>query len=910
MDGEQDASAHDPRNAATPSLEVSPTDGTRMGAIIGTPQYMSPEQAKGWQDAVVPASDVYSLGATLYTLVTGRAPLGNGDLETILRRAAQGEFLPPRQVNRRLPRALEAICLRAMALKPADRYPSSRALADDLEHWLADEPVSALPETAAQRFARWLRRHRAWAQAGAAALVLLTLVSLAAVALINAARQATATALVAETRAKDDASKAAAAERAANEKAQRRLSQIEKGNDILGSIFADLDPSAEEKEGKSLRVLLGERLDHATKELEGEAVGDPLAVAKLQYTLGVSQLRLGYPDKAIELLIRARGALTATVGPDDPRSLAIMDRLAWAYKLAGKLDLALSLSEETLELRKNKLGPRHPDTLESMNVLASVYAAAAKHELAIPLYEETLALSKAVLGLDDPGTLTNAQNLASAYLSAGKQKQAVPLLEQAVQGMKATYGSQHTKTLSSMNGLAAAYAQIGKLDLAIPMYEETLKLTKFKLGPDHATTLAGMNNLASAYMAAGKGDAALPLMEETLKFYDAKFGPGHPLALRTMGNLAACYRDAGKFDLAMPLWEDTLKLMKAKLGSGHIDTLVTMSSLADAYRSAGRLDDALALFEEALPSMQTHLGPDHPVTLRCMDAFARTYGSAQRLDAALALLEDAVKLSNARYGAASMITLHATGHLAQMYDAAGKFDQASALLEETFRLETKKYGAEHPQTLITTANLGAIYCHAGRYAEAIPLLEQAHANSEKTKGYFLLESGAVDPEVGYLLNAYSKTGKIEQAVALVKQEIAKARGTLAPDSPQLAEALANFALSQLELKAFSQAEPLFRECLTIREGQEPDAWTTFSARSLLGAALAGLQKYADAEPLLLEGYEGMKAREEKIPREGKVRLTEALRRLVQLYESWEKPQEAAKWRPELELATKKSASDP
>src|SRR5207249_5022929 len=123
---------------------------------------------------------------------------------------------------------------------------------------------------------------------------------------------------------------------------------------------------------------------------------------------------------------------------------------------------------------------------------------------------------------------------------------------------------------------------------------------------------------------------------------------------------------------------------------------------------------------------------------------------------------------------------------------------------------------------------------------------------------------------------------------------------LPPDSPQLGDALAQNSLAMLEVKAWDKAEPILRDCIVIREKKAPDDWRTFNAKSMLGQALLGQQKYADAEPLLFGGLQGMKQREAKIPANAKVRLTEALERLVQLYDAWGKPDKAAEWRKELE----------
>lgn len=138
---------------------------TLPGSAIGTPSYMSPEQADGRIDEIGPASDIYSLGATLYTLLTGKEPFEASVVGLILAKVQTGDFVPPRVRNSRVPGALSAICMKAMSLSPADRYASCLALAQDIEHWLADEPVTAYAEPISTRLSRWVKRHRAWAAA-------------------------------------------------------------------------------------------------------------------------------------------------------------------------------------------------------------------------------------------------------------------------------------------------------------------------------------------------------------------------------------------------------------------------------------------------------------------------------------------------------------------------------------------------------------------------------------------------------------------------------------------------------------------------------------------------------------------------------------------------------------------------
>ena len=133
---------------------------TLPGSALGTPAYMSPEQARGDLDRLGPRSDVYSLGATLYCLLTGRPPFEGDDIGELLRKVQRGDFAPPRQLDPTIDPALEAVCLKAMATEPEDRYATCRALADDIERWMADEPVTAWREPLSRRARRWARRNR------------------------------------------------------------------------------------------------------------------------------------------------------------------------------------------------------------------------------------------------------------------------------------------------------------------------------------------------------------------------------------------------------------------------------------------------------------------------------------------------------------------------------------------------------------------------------------------------------------------------------------------------------------------------------------------------------------------------------------------------------------------------------
>ena len=172
----------DPSEATEETLQVSGNGGgdhatTREGSALGTPAYMSPEQAGGRVDEQSTATDVYGLGATLYAILTGQAPVEEGAAEEVLEKVRQGDWPAPRHVKSGVPRALDAICHKALALKQEDRYASVLALASDVEHWLAGEPVGAYRDPATARLRRWVRRRKT-AVASIAALVMTAAVGL------------------------------------------------------------------------------------------------------------------------------------------------------------------------------------------------------------------------------------------------------------------------------------------------------------------------------------------------------------------------------------------------------------------------------------------------------------------------------------------------------------------------------------------------------------------------------------------------------------------------------------------------------------------------------------------------------------------------------------------------------------
>jgi serine/threonine protein kinase len=702
---------------------------TAYGQMIGTPTYMSPEQAEMSGLGIDTRSDIYSLGVLLYELLTGATPLDAkrlrssaydeilriireeepprpslkistlGDQATVI---AGHRHTDPTQLRRELTGELDWIVMKCLDKDRNRRYETASSLARDIERYLRDEIVEAKPPSALYRLQKFTRKNRV-----AVFLTLFVAASILAI-LFNAVvgqfsvRRQRDRAVAAEQQAiaasheKEQARQEAVAsankalaaaeeERKAKDLAQRRLSQIEKANDILASIFLDIDPR-EEEQGKPLRVQLGERLEQAAAHLDAEAVGDPLTVARLQHTLGVSQRMLGHYAKAVGPLEKASQTRSALLGPDHQDTLRSTGDWAAALALSGQLAKSLEIHEQVWAKQKSTLGPDHPDALSTEFMLAM------------------------------------------GYWKSGHRDKGLKMLERAHDKSQQVLGPNEKLSFFMTNWLAYMYSETGQLEQALSLFHQTLAQQKETLGPD---------SLGVAF---------------------------------TLRNLGGAYRAAGQLDKALPLFEEALAGIKAKLGENHPEVAVTLKVIATTQRMAGQPDKALPRLEELFTRQNSLLGPEDPATMAGRDSLALAY--------------------------------------------------------------------------------------------------RDHGDHARAEELFL------------------------QALALKKQK-------LESDDPSITHTMGSLGWNYVRQKRYSEAETILRQCLVLRATKESGKWQYFETQRGLGAALLGQKRYAEAEPHLQEGYQGLKEREASISVNNKYFVQEGLEQLVQLYDEWGKPDEAAKWRKAL-----------
>jgi serine/threonine protein kinase len=697
---------------------------TQFGQVIGTLEYMSPEQAAIGAVDIDTRCDIYSLGVVLYELLTGSTPLRSdtarqrpyGEILDRIRHeeppkpsarlmatadidlvAARRQIVPARLL-RQVQGELDWIVGKAMEKDRAARYETAGGFARDLRRHLDGEPVEAGPPSARYRLGKLARKHRA---------ALATAAAFGAV-LIGAAAMSTWQAVRA-IRGEDMARRSESEARAVLAFFREKVVAAARPVGWQGGL------------GKA--VTLRQALDAAERSIAEDFADRPTIEASIRDAFGESYYYLGDPVPAVQQHERARALRAAALGRDHADTVTSMGNLAMAYLAAGRNADAIALAQESLALVRAKLGPDHPDTLLSMN------------------------------------------NLATAYWSTGRNGEALPLFERARALRAAVLGADHPDTILSMNNLAMAYLRGGRIAEAIALELEALDLRRMKLGPDHPETVASMNNLATAYRDAGRFADALALLEETVKLHRVKLGPDHPETLVFLSNLALTYRDTGRVADAIAMQRETLRLRLAKLGPDHPDTLLSRYNLALSYQDAGRIADAIAMQQETLRLDCAKLGPDHPQTLDAMIALALAYRDGGRLTDAFPLLERALELRQAKLGPGHPRTLMAMNSLAEAHLAAERWREAETLLRRCLELRDQKPSSDWWR-FYTMSQLGAALSGQGKYVEAEPLLIQGHEGLRSRESAIPVPSKKhVAAAAARIVPFYQAWGRREQAAA-------------------------------------------------------------------------------------------------------------------------------------------------
>jgi len=596
-------------SGASPSL-------TRTGTPLGTLAYMSPEQQSGSSE-VDGRTDVYSVGVTLYELLTLQLPYPATNpvaLHESLQRATPDSI---RARNRRVPEEVETVCLTAMAVRPAERYASARALAEDLENALARRPIRARPPGALRRARRWAERHPGRAATvgfGTLALVGIPL-SMLAVERANAravqealGRERSAAALASEARAaaeralaaeREALGRARAAQAAAESSLARAGERESEARDVLAWVFGMFERAAG-GQGGGARPDLPSLLEAGAAHLTSELGEHGYVRARVQLTLARCYETVGLFERAREHFDGVL-ALLETLGPG-------LDPYLWAYALfysggnrislaqheaaVADLERALRAAEEAPPAGDAALAPFLRKLGEALTGGGRAGEALAVRERLVGYLEEVAPEARAALA-------KARADLGFARVQAGQRVAGERALEAAVEELRATVDPLDEDLIQAV--LRAASIPLGRGDFARAeaLYREGADKARERWGPDHAFVLGAQAALADLCVRRGDLDGAARLYEELLPRLGA-FPAHHPLVAGARYGYSLTFERAGKLRELVPLLEDGswLAAFRAAYGPDDPYRAAVIRRAAGAYYEAGRLGRALELMEE------------------------------------------------------------------------------------------------------------------------------------------------------------------------------------------------------------------------------------------------------------------------------------------------------------------------
>jgi eukaryotic-like serine/threonine-protein kinase len=554
---------------------------TRLGRVLGTMGYMSPEQARG--QPVTSASDIYSLGLVLQEIFTGERPfLRSGTPREQLLRAAEAETLPVSGVDA----DLQALIERLKARQPSAR-PSASETAERLR-WIRDKPR---------------RRRRRQLTSAAVVFLFLTAVAMALLA-VRISQEA--------------------------RRANREAEAARQVTDFVADLFAISEPGRQ----RGTTITAREILDFGAEKAERELGDQPLVRARIHNTIARFYQQLGLYEEALPLVSRALAVRLERLGDEHLDVAESQGDLAYLYWRQGDYARAEPLYERAIAIREKLLPADDPELAKSLNGLAILYWSRGDYARAEPLAERALDIRRRALGPAHRDVASSLDNLAILYKDQGRAAEAEPLYLRSLEMREQVLGRDHPEVATSLNNLGELYREQGRYAEAEPLYRRAVEIWEATLGADHPALAVGLTNLAGVYSAEGEFAAAEPVYRRALEIMGNALPADHPYAGYALQGLGNLYRATARPRQAEPLLERGARILEDALGE-HRDAGYCLGDLAAVELDLGKVDESEAALRRSLAILD-RAAPGDPKTLELIEGHAAGLRAAGETEKAAA----------------------------------------------------------------------------------------------------------------------------------------------------------------------------------------------------------------------------------------------------------------------------------